>query len=415
MRMEGPSLSESKNTSDHKAGDKTAVKPDRGALIGVGGIWLAKWSGCLVLIAAAAVVLGWIIQQMWVIILPIALAIVVSTILWPPTRGMTKRGVPPAAAAGLTLVLFFAVVGGIIAGIVPSVVAQVPDLANKATEGINTVQDWVQGPPINLQDEQLDNAVHVVIERVQGSAASIAGGVFSGVSTAGSLLVTLGLVLVLTFFFIKDGPRFLPWLHSVSGRRAGRHLEEVLLRMWTTLGGFIRTQALVSFIDALFIGIGLVILGVPLAPVLAILTFIGGFIPIVGAFVAGALAVLVALVANGFTTAVIVLILIIAVQQIEGNVLQPVLQSKSMKLHAVVVLLAVTAGASLFGIIGAFLAVPVAAVTAVAIRYVGEQIDARSVEREPDEDDDTTSDDPKALPAPGTTSAPDPNTSATGS
>ncbi|TCN54922.1 putative PurR-regulated permease PerM [Rhodococcus sp. SMB37] len=406
-------MSDSKNTSDHKAGDKAAVKPDRGALIGVGGIWLAKWSGCLVLIAAAAVVLGWIIEQMWVILLPVALAIVVSTILWPPTRGMTKRGVPPAAAAGLTLVLFFAVVAGIIAGIVPSVVAQVPDLANKATEGINTVQDWVQGPPINLQDEQLDNAVHVVIERVQGSAASIAGGVFSGVSTAGSLLVTLGLVLVLTFFFIKDGPRFLPWLHSVSGRRAGRHLEEVLMRMWSTLGGFIRTQALVSFIDALFIGIGLVILGVPLAPVLAILTFIGGFIPIVGAFVAGALAVLVALVANGFTTAVIVLILIIAVQQIEGNVLQPVLQSKSMKLHAVVVLLAVTAGASLFGIVGAFLAVPVAAVTAVVIRYVGEQIDARAHERESAEDE--TEDETKALPAPGDTSAPDPNASPTNS
>ncbi|MEE2059576.1 AI-2E family transporter [Rhodococcus artemisiae] len=419
MRAEGPPLSDSKNTSDHTAGDKAAVKPDRGALIGVGGIWLAKWSGCLVLIAAAAVVLGWIIEQMWVVVLPVALAIVVSTILWPPTRAMTKRGVPPAAAAGLTLVLFFAIVAGIIAGIVPSVVSQVPDLANKATEGINTVQDWVQGPPINLQDEQIDNAVHVVVERLQGSAASIAGGVFSGVSTAGSLLVTLGLVLVLTFFFIKDGPRFLPWLHSVGGRRAGHHLEEVLMRMWSTLGGFIRTQALVSFIDALFIGIGLVILGVPLAPVLAILTFIGGFIPIVGAFVAGALAVLVALVANGFTTAVIVLILIIAVQQIEGNVLQPVLQSKSMKLHAVVVLLAVTAGASLFGIVGAFLAVPVAAVTAVVIRYIGEQIDARSVEREPGQgdnaEDDGQEDDQMALPAPGDTSATDPKPSSTNS
>jgi len=339
-----------------------------------------------------------------VIVLPVALAIVVSTILWPPTRAMTKRGLPPAPAASITLVLFFAIVGGIIAGIVPSVVNQVPDLANKATEGINTVQDWVKGPPINLQDEQLDNAVDAVVERVQGSAASIAGGVFSGVTTAGSLLITFALVLVLSFFFIKDGPRFLPWLHRVSGRTAGRHLEEVLTRMWITLGGFIRTQAVVSLIDAVFIGIGLVILGVPLAPVLAILTFIGGFVPIVGAFVAGALAVLVALVANGFTTALIVLALIIAVQQIEGNVLQPVLQSRSMNLHAAVVLLAVTAGSSLFGIVGAFLAVPVAAVAAVVIRYIGEQIDSRSAEVDPD---DAT----KALPAPGDASAPDPNAS----
>lgn len=379
-----------------------ARRADRASLLGTGGLWLAKWSACLVVIAAGAVVLGWLIEQMWVIVLPIALAIVVSTILWPPTRFMTKRKVPPAAAALITLLAFFAIVGGIIAGIVPSVISQMPDLANKATEGISTVQEWLKGPPINLRDEQLDNAVAVVVERVQGSAATIATGVFSGVSTAGSLLVTLALVLVLTFFFIKDGPRFMPWVHRVTGRRAGGHLEEVLGRMWTTLGGFIRTQALVSLIDAFFIGVGLVILGVPLAPVLAILTFIGGFIPIVGAFVAGALAVLVALVANGFTTALIVLILIIAVQQIEGNVLQPVLQSRSMNLHAVVVLLAVTAGSSLFGIIGAFLAVPVAAVTAVVIRYIGEQIDARSAEVDPD-------DETKALPAPGDTSMPDPN------
>lgn len=380
---------------------KPARKADRAALIGTGGLWLAKWSAGLVIIAAAAVVVGWVIQKMWVIVLPVALAIVVSTILWPPTRGMTKRGVPPAAAAGLTLVAFFAIFAGIIAGIVPSVVAQVPDLANKATEGINKVQEWVKGPPINLRDEQLDSAVDVVVERLQGSAASIAGGVFSGVTTAGSLLITLALVLVLTFFFIKDGPRFLPWLYRVGGSRAGGHLEEVLSRMWGTLGGFIRTQALVSLIDAVFIGIGLIILGVPLAPVLAILTFIGGFIPIVGAFVAGALAVLVALVANGLTTALIVLALIIAVQQIEGNVLQPVLQSKSMNLHAAVVLLAVTAGSSLFGIVGAFLAVPVAAVTAVVIRYLGEQIDKNSVEIDPE-------DHTKALPAPGDTSMPDP-------
>ncbi|MDV7246560.1 MULTISPECIES: AI-2E family transporter [Rhodococcus] len=356
------------------------TKPDRGHLIGLGGMWLAKWSLVLVAIALGALLFGWIIEKLWVIVLPVLLAIVVCTVLWPPTRAMTKRSIPPAAAAATTLVLFIAVLAGVIAGIVPSVVSQAPELANKATEGINQVQDWLQGPPINLKDDQIDEGIHTIIAKVQESGTVIASGVFTGVSTASSLLLTLGLVLVLSFFFIKDGPRFIPWLHSVSGGRAGRHLEVVLGRMWDTLGGFIRTQALVSLIDAVFIGAGLLILGVPLAPVLAILTFIGGFIPIVGAFVAGALAVLVALVANGLTTAVIVLIIILVVQQIEGNVLQPVLQSKSMKLHAVVVLLAVTAGASVFGIVGAFLAVPTAAVAAVVVRYIGEQIDEKSAE-----------------------------------
>ncbi|AQA22683.1 hypothetical protein BTZ20_4495 [Rhodococcus sp. MTM3W5.2] len=297
--------------------------------------------------------------------------------LWPPTRAMTSRGVPPGAAAGITLIAFLGFFGGIIALIVPSVVDQAPELANKASQGITQVQEWIKGPPINLQDDQIDSAVQAIIHKLQTSAQAIATGVFSGVSAAGSMLVTLTLVLVLAFFFIKDGPRFLPWLHSVTGGRAGRHFEAVSVRIWDTLGGFIRTQALVSFVDAFFIGLGLIILGVPLAPMLALLTFIAGFIPIVGAFVAGALAVLVALVAKGWTTALIVLVIVIAVQQLEGNVLQPVLQSRTMKLHAVIVLLAVTAGGSMFGIVGAFLAVPVAAVVAVVIRYIGEQVDLK--------------------------------------
>jgi len=152
----------------------------------------------------------------------------------------------------------------------------------------------------------------------------------------------------------------------------------VLERVWATLGSFIRSQAVVSLIDAVFIGLGLVILGVPLAIPLAALTFLGGFIPIIGALIAGALAVLVALVSNGLTAAIIMLIIVVVVQQVEGNVLQPLLQSRSLRLHAAVVLLVVTAGTSLYGIAGAFFSVPVAAAVAVVLRYLGEVIDAGS-------------------------------------
>ncbi|WP_246097868.1 AI-2E family transporter [Rhodococcus spelaei] len=355
---------------------------DRGEVLGKGGMWLAKWSLCLVAIAAGAWVLWTVLGQLWVVVLPVLMAIVVATVLWPPTRAMTSRGVPPAAAAGITLLGFVAVLSGVVALIVPSVVDQAPELANKASQGLRQVQNWLKGPPVNLRDDQIDSAVAAITAKLQSSAQSIATGVFSGVTTAGSMLITTFLVLVLAFFFIKDGPRFLPWLHGVSGGRAGRHFEAVAVQVWDTLGGFIRTQALVSFVDAFFIGLGLVVLGVPLAPVLAVLTFLGGFIPIVGAFVAGALAVLVALVAKGWTTALIILIIVLAVQQLEGNVLQPVLQSRSMNLHAAIVLLAVTGGSSLYGIVGAFLAVPVAACAAVVIRYIGEQIDRRLDEPE---------------------------------
>ncbi|MBM7413977.1 MULTISPECIES: AI-2E family transporter [Nocardiaceae] len=358
----------------------SASSRDRSDLFGAGGLWLAKWSAVLLVVSAALWIAGWLVGQLWVIMLPVLLALVVATVLWPPTRLLRRIGFPPALAALTTLVGFLAVLAGVVAFIVPSVISQAPDLADSATLGVSQVQEWLEGPPVNLDDEQIDNAVQAIVTQLQDSGTAIASGVFAGVATAGSILVTLGLVLVLSFFFIKDGPRFLPWLHGLAGRKAGGHLAEVLRRVWDTLGGFIRTQAIVSAIDAIFIGIGLLILGVPLTPVLMTLTFLGGFIPIVGAFVAGALAVLVALVANGFTTAVIVLAIILAVQQIEGNVLQPILQSKSMNLHAAIVLLAVTAGGSIFGIIGAFLAVPVAAATAVLLRYINEQIELRSDE-----------------------------------
>ncbi|MEU6829114.1 AI-2E family transporter [Nocardia beijingensis] len=359
--------------------------PDRGDVIGMGLLWLAKWAVCIVAIAAGAWVLGFLVARLWVVILPVALAIVIATVLWPPVRWLTARGLPPAAAASIAVLGFLGVLSGVIALIVPSVVDQAPELADKASAGVNQVRDWLQGPPLRVREEQLNSAVDAIVSRLQSSSAQIASGVFTGVTTATSALITLFLVLVLTFFFVKDGPRFLPWLHSVSGSRSGRHLEEVLSRIWVVLGGFIRTQALVSLVDAVLIGAGLVILGVPLALVLAVITFLGGFVPMVGAFVAGALAVLVALVGNGFVTALIVLGIVVAVQQLEGNVLQPVLQSRSMQLHAVIVLLAVTAGGSLYGIVGAFLAVPVVAIAAVVLRYVGEQIDAATAARpEPD-------------------------------
>ena len=213
---------------------------------------------------------------------------------------------------------------------------------------------------MNLADDRIDTVTAQVVDRVRGNAAQIAEGLVSGASVVTSGVVTAVLVLVLTFFFIKDGPAFLPWLRREAGRDIGGHLTEVFARSWKTLGDFIRVQAIVSFVDAFF-GLGLVILGVPLAIALAVLTLVAGFIPIVGALAAGCLAELVALVSNGPTTALIVLVIIIVVQQVESSVLQPVLQGRSLNLHAAVVLLAVTAGGTLFGIIGAFLAVPLAA------------------------------------------------------
>lgn len=350
--------------------------PGRGSAIGGAITCTARWSLRLALVALGAYLVWWIAAQLWVIVLPILLALLLATVLWPPAASLTRHGWPPALAATAVLLGGLVVLGGVLVLITVAITGSAADIAADAGNGIEQIRRWLAGPPLNLGESQLSGALQSVADRLQQSASAIASGVLTGVGAVASGVVTTLLALVLVFFFVKDGPRFLPWLHGAVGPTAGSHLTEVFTRIWRTLTGFIHAQAAVALVDAVLIGIGLVIVGVPLALPLAVLTFLGGFVPIVGALVAGALSVLVALVSNGLTAALIVLGIIVGVQQLEGNVLQPVLQSRSLNLHAAVVLLAVAAGTSLFGIAGAFLAVPVVASAAVVLRYLGEQMDA---------------------------------------
>ncbi len=347
---------------------------ERSAVLASGFSRLARWSWQLIAIAAALYVLGWIIGKFWMIGYPVMLALVVTTLLGPPAAWLRGRGVPAALAAGITVVGFLAVLVGVVAVLAPQVAGQAGEIAAEAARGLQVLQDWVQDGPLGVTDSQLENAVNAVEDWLRNSAASISAGAISTIGAATGVLVNTVVVLMLTFFFVKDGHKFLPWMRRTLGGSAGVHVSEAGTRAWDTLGGFIRTQALVSMVDAVFIGIALVVLDVPLAIPLAVIVFFGGFIPIVGAFVTGALAVLVTLVTNDVGDAVIMLVVIVAVQQLEGNVLSPWLQGRAMNIQAAIVLLAITAGGSMFGITGAFLAVPVVATAAAVFRYVNEQI-----------------------------------------
>ncbi|SOD98566.1 AI-2E family transporter [Blastococcus haudaquaticus] len=341
---------------------------------------LAIASAQFLLVAAAVVVLFYVLGRLWSILLPIVLGLLIATVLWPLTRFLRNHRWPPALAAATVLLAFIAAFVGIIAAIAPSVADQVTELADQATEGLQDVQEWLSGPPFNLREGQIDDAVDSTIDSIQGNAQNIAGYALTGVSAVGNSLINLVLALVLVFFFLKDGPRWVPWLSAQTGPKAARHVAALSYKTWSTLSEFIRQQALVGFIDAFFIGLGLWIFDVPLVLPLAVLTFFGAFIPIIGAFVAGAFAVLIALVDEGFTVALIIFGIVLLVQQIEGNVLQPIIQGRGFNLHAAVVILAVTAGSSLAGIIGAFLAVPIAALIAVMYRYARDELDDKSPE-----------------------------------
>ncbi|MGY1814453.1 AI-2E family transporter [Blastococcus sp. SYSU D00820] len=357
-----------------------APAADRGAKVRRGMRTLASVSAELVLITLAVIIVGYVLGKLWVVILPIVLGLLIATVLWPPTRFLRRHGWPPALAASVVLLLGLGVFGGIIAAIAPSVVDQVGELATQAAGGLEEVQQWLQGPPFNIGEDQIGQAVDNAINSLQDNASNIAGYAVTGATAVGNGLINLVLALLLCFFFLKDGPRWVPWLAAQTGPRAAPHVAALSDKAWSTLSEFIRQQAIVGFIDAFFIGIGLWILDVPLVLPLAVLTFFGAFIPIIGAFVAGAFAVLIALVDQGWTTALIVLGIVLLVQQIEGNVLQPIIQGRGFNLHAAVVILAVTAGGSLAGITGAFLGVPVAALIAVTYRYVRDELDGRSPE-----------------------------------
>ncbi|WP_231587630.1 AI-2E family transporter [Corynebacterium comes] len=354
---------------------------DRSVVIGE---WLksfSMWALRMIIIVAFAYGAWLLLKVVGRGVLPVVFAIIVCTVLAPPTTWLRRRGVPSALAAIISMLGFFGFFGTLLWFIAPDIIRQSQILYLQSLEGVQRLQLWAQGPPLNVDGEDLSQLINDAASWIQGQAGTIAGGIMTGVGTATSVVITLFIVLVLTLFFLKDGHRFLPWARAVAGRRAGWHLTESLTRGWTTLGGFIRAQAIVSFIDAVFIGVGLVLVGVPMALALAVITFIAGFIPFVGAIAAGTLSVLVALVSLGFTEALIVLGIVLAVQQLEGNILSPWLQSKAMDLHPVIVLVSVTVGGGLFGLIGSFLAVPFVAMFAVGFRYLQDMIALQAGEK----------------------------------
>lgn len=357
-------------------------RPDRGTVIVAGLKGMSTWSLRFIIVTAALALALWLLAQAWVAVLPIIMAVLVTTVMWPAAHWLRRHKWNDGLAAITVLLLSFALFVGVLALLVPSIVSQSSDFADETTRGIKHLQSWAAGPPLNLDSSTLSNGLEQAQSWLSDQSEAIASGVFSTAASAGSGVVTTALIVVLVFFFLKDGSRFLPMVRRVSGPRVGAHLTDALTRVWKTVSGFIRTQALIGLIDAVPIGLGLWLLNVPLAFTLTVLTFFAAFIPVVGALVAGGLAILIALVSNGLTTAIIVLVIVLAVQQIESNVLQPVLQSKSMDLHPGIVLLSVAAGGTIFGIVGAFLAVPIAASVMTVLRYMNEQIDLKTESRD---------------------------------
>ncbi|NUP73128.1 MAG: AI-2E family transporter [Sinomonas sp.] len=322
----------------------------------------------LQVLAVAAVIwcAGWALTRVPLVLIPVMIAAILASAISPLVRWLDERGWPRPVAVLASFVAILAAFGGLVAICVALVRAQSHELAAHFTNGIRQLQDLVSNGPIRIGDAQLatmrDSLQHFL------SSGSFGTEALTGVRSVGEFVASMVLMAVILFFFLKDGSEireFLLRLVPGTRRATARTAAE---RSAVVLGAYVRGTALVAAADALIVGIALLIIQVPLALPLAVFVFIGGFIPILGATTAGLLAVGVALLSNGPVAAIVVLIVVLAANQIEHHLLQPLLMGKVLAIHGLTILLALAVGTFLAGIFGALLAVPLTAVGWTAVK-----------------------------------------------
>lgn len=319
-------------------------------------------------VVAALYVIGVVVGYLTTIVIPAGVALLLAALLSPAVAQLTRIGVPKGVATGLVLVGGIAVVGGVLTFVITEFSKGLPDLQKQVGASLDTIREWLRDGPAHLTDAQLQQYLDRVVQTVKENQAEITSGALTTAATVGELLTGLILALFTLIFFLHDGDGIWRFLIRAVPEDVRDRADVAGRRGFASLVSYVRATALVAVVDALGVGIGLWIVGVPLVVPLSALVFLGAFIPIVGAVITGAVAVLVALVANGWVAALIVLAVLIGVMQLESHVLQPLLLGRAVKLHPLAVVLAITAGLVVGGIAGALLSVPLLAVLNSGIR-----------------------------------------------
>ncbi|SER72838.1 Predicted PurR-regulated permease PerM [Lentzea xinjiangensis] len=326
-------------------------------------------------VVAALYVIGVMFGRLVSLVVPLAIALLLAALLAPAVAFLMAHRVSRGLAAALVLVGGLLVLGGVLTFVVVTFVNGLPDLAAQLARSVDAVTGWLVNGPLQLSQTQLSEFVDRIMKTLQDNQSGITTGAIATVATVGETLAEMLLVLFALAFFLYDGPRIWQFLLRAVPGGTRRRVDVAGRRSLAALVSYVRATGAVAVVDAVGIGIGLAVLRVPLAVPLAALVFICAFVPIFGAVVAGAVAVLIALVANGPLTALIVLIVVIAVNQLESHVLQPFLLGRAVKLHPLAVVLAIAAGLLVAGIAGALLAVPLLAVLNSAIRSLRSEAD----------------------------------------
>ena len=328
----------------------------------------AAWSWRLIVVGLLGWVLLRVIGIISIVVIPLAIALLLSALLSPAVVWLARWKLRPSLATFVVMICGLAAVAGTLTLVINQFVDGVPELTTNASEGIRQIQQWARTGPLHLSDAQVNQAIDTAQNWINSNTSQLTATGFATAATLFEVLTGTLLVLFSTFFFLRDGRkiwRFLVRLFPVNARWS---LSDAGEASWSTLGSYVRATVLVAFIDAVGIGLWLVIWRIPFPFPLAALVFLGAFVPIIGASVSGAVAVLVALVDKGWVIALVILGGVIFVQQFEGHVLQPLIMGRAVRIHPLVVIVGIASGVVLAGIIGALVAVPLIAVLNTGIR-----------------------------------------------
>ncbi len=329
----------------------------------------------LIVVAAALYAVVWAIGYLAVVVIPLGIALLVSALLAPAVQKLVAVRFPRGLATAIVLIAGLAVLAGLLTFVVTQFSSGLPQLQKQLNESLNQIKDWLINGPAHLRQEQLQDFINQVFGFLQNNQAWLTDTALTTAGTVGEIVTGFLLTLFITIFFLSGGDGI--WTFLVRGVPAHvrNRVDVAGRRGFASLVSYVRATAAVAVVDAVGIGIGLWIMGVPLVIPLATLVFLGAFIPIIGAVITGGVAVLIALVTNGFIGALIVLAIVIGVMQLESHVLQPLLLGRAVKLHPLAVVLAITGGLVVGGIAGALMAVPILAVLNAGIRSLLHETD----------------------------------------
>ncbi|MFD3872740.1 AI-2E family transporter [Streptomyces sp. NPDC058623] len=335
------------------------------------GVRVAAEAAWRFLVLAAAL---WVVMRVIGAVRLVALAFVVSllvtALLQPTVARLHRRGLPQGLATAVTAICGFLVLGLVGWFVVWQVLDNLDTLSGRLQEGIAELKRWLIDSPLHVTEQQINDVAQKLNDAIGTSTSEITSTGLQGVTVLVEIITGMLLAMFCTLCLLYDGPRVWQWTLKLLPSAARPGVADAGPRAWRTLTAYVRGTMIVALIDALFIGVGIYFLGVPLAVPIGVVIFLASFVPLVGAVASGALAVIVALVTQGVFTALMALLVVLVVQQIEGHILQPFILGRAVRLHPLAVLLAVATGGLVAGIGGAVVAVPLVAVANTVIVHL---------------------------------------------